>query len=197
MLRDVRPTCWIRFSIWVIRNPNYFKILSINYGHTSLRPRRRFFSFLVIRPQLNGVFGQTERTFSQTVSRLFFVFFFKKKKSLSLSYGRTKKVFFQNDNVIHYPALALYKGCYHIFIVLAFSCGRAKNDSGTLRLDTRFFQKGKKISVFKNIRILVNDALMLTSTFRDAVLWCYHSNDELRVLFQWSPMMWQFPVKAL
>ena len=191
MLRDVRPTCWIRFSLWVNRNPNYFKIPSINYGHTSLRPRRRFFSFLVIRPQLNGVFGQTERTFSQTVSRLFFVFcFFKKKKKKLIAFvWADEKGFFPKRYVIHYPALALYKKCYHIFIVLAFSCGRAKTDSGTLRLDTRFFQKGKKISVFKIIRILVNDALMLTSTFRDAVLWCYHSNDEFRVLFHRSPMM--------
>ena len=114
--------------------------------------------------------GRQNVRFRKRSPDCFFVCFFFKKKNLSLSYGRTKKVFFQNDNVIHYPALSLYKGCYHIFIVLAFSCGRAKNDSGTLRLDTRFFQKGKKISVFKNIRILVNDALMLTSTFRDAVL---------------------------
>ena len=48
------------------------------------------------------------------------------------------------------------------FIVLAFSCGRAKNESNTLRVDMYFFQNGvKRISVFKNIRILVNEALML------------------------------------
>ena len=75
-----------------------------------------------------------------------------------------EKVFFQYDNAIHYPAHALCKGCYHIFIVLAFSCGRAKNESNTLWQTCRhvFFPKrSKKISVFKNIRILVNEALML------------------------------------
>ena len=43
-----------------------------------------------------------------------------------------EKVSFQYDNAIHYPAHALCKGCYHIFIVLAFSCGRAKNESNAL-----------------------------------------------------------------
>ena len=75
-----------------------------------------------------------------------------------------RKGFFQYNNAIHYPAHALCKGCYHIFIVLAFSCGRAKNESNTQRQTCRhvFFPKrSKKISVFKNIRILVNEALML------------------------------------
>ena len=72
------------------------------------------------------------------------------------------KVFSNTINAVHYPAHALCKGCYHIFIVLAFSCGRAKNESNTLRVDMYFFQNGvKRISVFKNIRILVNEALML------------------------------------
>ena len=73
-----------------------------------------------------------------------------------------EKVFSNTINAIHYPAHALCKGCYHIFLVLAFSCGRAKNESNMLRVDMYFFQNGvKRISVFKNIRILVNEALML------------------------------------
>ena len=114
--------------------------------------------FLVIRPQINGVFGQAECSFSETVPRAEYFF----NRQLISFVWTDEKVFSNTINAIHYPAHALCKGCYHIFIVLAFSCGRAKNESNTLRVDMYFFQNGvKRISVFKNIRILVNEALML------------------------------------
>ena len=114
--------------------------------------------FLVIRPQINGVFGQAECSFSETVPRAEYFF----NRQLISFVWTDEKVFSNTINAIHYPARALCKGCYHIFIVLAFSCGRAKNESNTLRVDMYFFQNGvKRISVFKNIRILVNEALML------------------------------------
>ena len=114
--------------------------------------------FLVIRPQINGVFGQAECSFSETIPRAEYFF----NRQLISFVWTDEKVFSNTINAIHYPAHALCKGCYHIFIVLAFSCGRAKNESNTLRVDMYFFQNGvKRISVFKNIRILVNEALML------------------------------------
>ena len=114
--------------------------------------------FLVIRPQINDVFGQAECSFSETVPRAEYFF----NRQLISFVWTDEKVFSNTINAIHYPAHALCKGCYHIFIVLAFSCGRAKNESNTLRVDMYFFQNGvKRISVFKNIRILVNEALML------------------------------------
>ena len=114
--------------------------------------------FLVIRPQINGVFWQADCSFSETVPRAEYFF----NRQLISFVWTDEKVFSNTINAIHYPAHALCKGCYHIFIVLAFSCGRAKNESNTLRVDMYFFQNGvKRISVFKNIRILVNEALML------------------------------------
>ena len=114
--------------------------------------------FLVIRPQINGVFGQAECSFSETVPRAEYFF----NRQLISFVWTDEKVFSNTINAIHYPAHALCKGCYHIFIVLAFSCGRAKNESNTLRVDMYFFHNGvKRISVFKNIRILVNEALKL------------------------------------
>ena len=114
--------------------------------------------FLVICPQINGVFWQADCSFSETVPRAEYFF----NRQLIAFVWTDEKVFSNTINAIHYPAHALCKGCYHIFIVLAFSCGRAKNESNTLRVDMYFFQNGvKRISVFKNIRILVNEALML------------------------------------
>ena len=117
--------------------------ISCLFSHPSSNKRR----FLASRLQLFGNGPQSG------------VFF---NRQLIAFVWTDEKVFSNTINAIHYPAHALCKGCYHIFIVLAFSCGRAKNESNTLRVDMYFFQNGvKRISVFKNIRILVNEALML------------------------------------
>ena len=59
----------------------------------------------------------------------------------------------------------LYTGRYHITSVFAFTCGRAK----TIRIRyvwTQFFSKTeKKTSVLKNIRIRVDRAFRLFSTY--------------------------------
>ena len=64
-------------------------------------------------------------------------------------YGRTKRVVLEYDDTIHHILLTrrmLRKGCYRITIFSAFSSERAKS------IRIRYV---KKISVLKNIRILV------------------------------------------
>ena len=68
----------------------------------------------------------------------------------SLTYGRTERVVFEYDDALHHILLTwrmLGKGCYCISIFFAFSSGRAK------LIRKRYI---KKISVLKNIRILVD-----------------------------------------
>ena len=51
-----------------------------------------------------------------------------KNAGFSFTCGRTKTEVLENDDIMHHILLAwrmLGKGCYRIYIVLAFSCGRA------------------------------------------------------------------------
>ena len=71
----------------------------------------------------------------------------------SFTCGGTKTEDFEYDDVVHHMLLTwrmLRKGCYRIYIVLAFSCGRAK----TIRIRyvrMRFFFKRRKTSPFSKI----------------------------------------------
>ena len=53
------------------------------------------------------------------------------------------------------------KGYYRISIVLAFSCGREKTIRIRCVCVAYFFANGKKLSVFKNIWICVDEALIM------------------------------------
>ena len=89
-----------------------------------------FSSDLVHRPHVSGENGHPKRILSKT---LFRVKIFENAGFL-FTCGRTKTEVFKYDDVIHYILLAwrmLRTGCYRIYIVSAFSCGRAK----TLRKD--------------------------------------------------------------
>ena len=90
----------------------------------------------------------SKRNFSKTLSRSdIFV-----NAGFSLTYGRMKREVFEYDDAIHHILLKgrmLRKGCCRISIFFGFSSGRAKS----IRL--RYV---KKISVLKNIRILVDGA---------------------------------------
>ena len=45
-------------------------------------------------------------------------------------------------------------------VTIAFSCGRAKNDSKPQRVDADVLEKGKKIFVFRQKRIRVDGAIV-------------------------------------
>ena len=89
---------------------------------------------------------------------------FWKRRLFAFICGRTKSEVFEYDDVTHHILLAwpmLRKGCYRIYIVLAFSCGRAK----TIRIRyvrmRNFFENGEKILFFKNVRIPVDGSVVV------------------------------------
>ena len=68
----------------------------------------------------------------------------------SFTCGRTKTEVFEYDDVMH-----------HILVRISIALWTGENDSNTLRVDPRkFTQTGKRISVFKNIRIPMDGALI-------------------------------------
>ena len=86
-----------------------------------------------------------------------------KNAGFSFTCRRTKTEVFEYDDVMHHIWQALgvlCERCYRTFTVLAFSCGRAKNIFDYPTRGHEFFPKrgGKKIVVFKKLRIGVNEA---------------------------------------
>ena len=73
-----------------------------------------------------------------------------KNAGLSFTCGRTKTEVFEYDDVMH-----------QILVRISIALWTGENDSNTLRVDPRkFTQTGKRISVFKNIRIPMDGALI-------------------------------------
>ena len=136
-----------------------------------------FLSVLGLRPHGDGVFGHQKRSFSKTLSRVDNF----ENAAFMLSCGQVKTELFENADVTAsiydvsehaHGSLGITQGhfdCLFSFVkfrIAEFECSRVFVWTGifskTLLVWTRIFiYKDKKICVFKNIRIRVDEASLI------------------------------------
>ena len=91
--------------------------------------------------KVNGVFKHPKYSFSKTVSRVDFFFFW--NVGLSFSCGRTKTEAFQNDHSMHVIQRKVRDAM--VFHSLYHFVWQGKNDWHKLRVHAYFFENGEKI----------------------------------------------------